>query len=269
MLLHILASVLLALALLLPPAIKWELRLNWVGLWSIFIGLFVGAIAATYFPSQAFSLVGVAIQGAAILVASGAVLAWRFFRDPERSPPDDRRAILSPADGVVIYINEFDRGVSPGGIKGKGRYSLKELTKSDVFSGGGCVIGIGMSFLDVHVNRAPVAGTIEQLSHIPGEFISLKRPEALARNERAFMLIRTAEGHLVGMVQIASRLVRRIVTYVKLHDTVAAGQRIGMIKFGSQVDLILPAEMRASVRCRVGQQVHAGLTPLAICDNQS
>jgi phosphatidylserine decarboxylase len=119
-----------------------------------------------------------------------------------------------------------------------------------------------MSFLDVHVNRSPLSGTIEEARHIPGRFLSLKRPEALTQNERALTVMRVGP-HAVGVVQIASRLVRRIVSYVSPGDTVKVGQRIGMIKFGSQVDLILPTELGAQIQCRVGQQVHAGLTIIA------
>lgn len=252
----------LALLFLLPPAIKWELRLAWVLPWAVAVGGVVGFLAGRFFPA-ARSASGMAAQAGIILLLSALVLAWRFFRDPERKPPIHPHAILSPADGIVLYIHAFERGEIPGGKKDKGHYSLRDFTRSDLFANGGTVIGIGMSFLDVHVNRAPVAGRVEEVRRIPGRFLSLKRPEALTQNERALTVFRTSDGHPVGMVQIASRLVRRIVSYVKPGDMVTAGRRVGMIKFGSQVDVILPTDLNAQIRCSVGRQVYAGLTVLA------
>lgn len=257
-----LAGVVIAAVLLLPPAIKWELRLTWVTPWIVGVGSLVGGVAGAWFPESALSLRGCAIQGMVITVLSGAVLAWRFFRDPERRPPADEQAVLSPADGVILYVNTFEKGQIPGGKKAKGSYSLADFTQTNLFNEGGVVIGIGMSFLDVHVNRSPVTGSVEMVTRIPGRFLSLKRPDALVLNERALTVIRV-DGYPVGIVQIASRLVRRIVSYVNQGQAINAGDRIGMIKFGSQVDLILPSGLHPVIRCRVGQQVYAGLTVIA------
>lgn len=257
-----LMGVAIATALLLPPALKWELRLSWVVPWILAVGAVVGFAAGQLFPEVAGKPTGWIGQGAVILALSGLALAWRFFRDPDRRPPETANAVLSPADGVILYINAFEKGQIPGGRKAKGVYSLADFTKTNLFNNGGVVIGIGMSFLDVHVNRSPVTGRVEAVARIPGRFLSLKRPEALTLNERALIVLRV-DGHPVGIVQIASRLVRRIVSYVQAGQTIKAGERIGMIKFGSQVDLILPAELQAEIRCRAGQQVYAGLTILA------
>lgn len=262
MILSIIVGIGLSLALLLPLALKWELRLAWVLPWALCVGALVGGAAGWWAPQQALSLYGVLLQILVILAASAAALAWRFFRDPERAITDDPRAVVAPADGVVIYINRFEPGQTPRGEKKKGVYSLRDFTQTELFNSGCTVIGIGMSFLDVHVNRSPVTGRVEMIRHIPGKFLSLKRPEALTANERALTVIRVGE-HPVGIVQIASRLVRRIVSYIAEGDQVKAGDRIGMIKFGSQVDLILPDGLNASVVCRKGQQVYAGLTVLA------
>ncbi len=259
----IFVGIVLSLVLLIPPAVKWELRMSWVAPWAVGAGAVIGFLASRVLPFRPISWEGIALQAVAILGLSALVLAWRFFRDPERRSPSQDGVILSPADGIILYVTPFERGETAGGKKGKGCYSLRDFTQSQYFPGGGTVIGIGMSFLDVHVNRAPVSGQVEEVRRIPGRFLSLKRPEALTLNERALTVFRTADGHAVGMVQIASRLVRCIVSYVKKGDVVTAGQRVGMIKFGSQVDLILPAELSARIRCAVGQQVYAGLTVLA------
>lgn len=260
---EVLLGLLVASVLLLPPAIKWELRMKWVIPWILFGGGAVGFLARIVWGAESRSPLGIVWQAIVIGSLSFAILMWRFFRDPERTCPQNPRAILSPADGLILYIHRFEQGAVVGGRKGKGRYSLRDFTQSGLFSDGATVIGIGMSFLDVHVNRAPLAGRVEEIRHIPGRFVSLKRPEAATLNERALTVIRTADGHPVGIVQIASRLVRRIVSYVKVGQDVSAGQRIGMIRFGSQVDLILPDGLRAVIRCSVGQQVYAGVSVLA------
>jgi phosphatidylserine decarboxylase len=251
-----------AALLLGPMAFKWQLRPAWSIPWIVGLGGIVGGIAGTFWGLPVTTWMGAWVQAAILVGASAAAIAWRFYRDPERVPPSDPLAILSPADGVVLYVQRYERGETPGGQKGHGRYSLKDFTGEDIFGDGGVVIGIGMSFLDVHVNRAPIGGRIELVKRIPGEFRSLKRPEALLTNERALIVIRSGSNP-VGIVQIASRLVRQIVSYVREGDTVAAGQRIGMIRFGSQVDLILPSSLRPSVVCQPGQQVYAGGTIVA------
>jgi phosphatidylserine decarboxylase len=125
------------------------------------------------------------------------------------------------------------------------------------------VIGIAMSFLDVHVQRAPIAGRITFQQHIPGRFASLRRPEAVFENERTTTLFERG-GLQVATVQIASRLVRRIVSFVKVGQDVALGQRFGAIRFGSQVDLVLPVVDSVRIVVRPGQRVRAGTTVLAV-----
>ena len=117
-----------------------------------------------------------------------------------------------------------------------------------------------MTPLDVHKNCAPVEGKIVLNKHFDGEFLSLKHEEALRRNQRNTIVIDNPRGK-VGVVQTASRLVRRIVTYKKENDTVSKGEWYGMIKFGSQVDLIIPASCK--VMAAIGQQVYARKTLIA------
>jgi phosphatidylserine decarboxylase len=162
-----------------------------------------------------------------------------------------------------LYVRESQGGLLPVASKNGRRYALQELTKTPLLSGDAVVVGIGLSLLDVHVNRAPVAGRVALVSRFPGRFGSLRRPEMVFENERATMVIEHGRWQ-VAVVLIASRLVRRIVTFVSEGDQVAAGQRLGMIRFGSQVDLVLPAPNDLDVSVRPGDRVRAGESIIAI-----
>jgi phosphatidylserine decarboxylase len=185
-----------------------------------------------------------------------------FYRDPERSSPGDPGAILSPADGHVVYVKRITSGNVPVCSK-KGRdFALEELAGVPGLPQEGYVIGIGMTFLDVHVNRAPIGGRITALRRIPGRFMSLKRPDAVAVNERLSMVL-SGEGVSVAVVLIASRLVRRIVPFVGEGDLLRRGDRIGMIRLGSQVDLVLPLDAVGEPEVKEGDVVRAGVTVIA------
>jgi len=119
-----------------------------------------------------------------------------------------------------------------------------------------------MSFLDVHVIRMPITGRVSVLKQVPGIFMSLKRPEAVARNERLSMLIE-GENVTLAVILIASRLIRRIVPFVSEGDHLQRGERTGMIRLGSQVDVVLPLERIEAVTVSTGDAVVAGVTPIA------
>ncbi|MBT8391672.1 MAG: phosphatidylserine decarboxylase family protein [Ignavibacteria bacterium] len=189
------------------------------------------------------------------------VIAYFFFRDPERNPPNKKNIILSPADGKVIYINEITSGEFPIAVKGKNKIPLSEFTSENFISGKGIQIGIAMSFLHVHVNRSPIDGNIVRIKRVPGLFNSLKHISSLLENERVFTQI-NSERIKLGIVQIASRLVRRIDSYKKENEGVTIGERIGIIKFGSQVDLIID-KADIKILTKVGDEVKAGLSILA------
>jgi phosphatidylserine decarboxylase len=193
---------------------------------------------------------------------AGMLLMWRFFRDPERESPVIDNVIVSPADGKIIYIKRSEDGQVPFSEKNGRKYPLSQFFQTDVLPGKGTLIGISMNFLDVHVNRAPMGGTIEAIRHIRGKFLSLRKEDAIVENERQLTVIDSGRFR-VGVVQIASRLVRKIVTYAKEGQEVRRGQRIGMIRFGSQVDLYIPDTCPTRVNVTVGQKVKAGLSVLA------
>ncbi len=137
--------------------------------------------------------------------------------------------------------------------------------QADVLPQGGFLVGIAMNYLDVHVNRAPIAGRIRLLHHIKGAFLSLKRREAVLENERVLTVIDNGRFQ-IGVVQIASRLVRKIVPYVKEGADLQLGDRLGCIRFGSQVDVVLPHLPNLQVAVRPDMKIKAGVSILATCD---
>ena len=265
-----LAGGLLALAIAAPLAWKWELGVRRVAVavtgLALLSALIVAVIAAAVDLPE---LVRALLVGGMALALAIAILAYRFYRDPNRTPPQvDDDVVLSPADGEVVYVRHSEGGMLPSSTK-KGRdYELVELTKTPLRHEDAIVIGIAMSFLDVHVNRAPIAGRVRLRQHFPGRFGSLGRPEMVYENERATTVIERGDLE-IAMVQIASRLVRQIASYVKVGEEVALGQRVGVIRLGSQVDVVLPARPDLTVNVRAGQRVRAGESVLAVVTSAS
>jgi len=256
-------SVVLALLIIIPLAYKWELNFKVVSISAIIIGLFVGLVisiaAKCFYMALPMKLISSVIL---IILFSVSALLIRFFRDPDRVPPKGQNLILSPADGLVKYIKHIEKGEIP--ISSKGRESVKLSSPlTDIFTDGqGYLIGIGMTFLDVHVTRTPINGKLIYFEHIPGKFYSLKREDSPYTNERVIEIVENDKCK-IGFIQIASRLVRRIVSYVKVGDELDLGQRVGMINFGSQVDIVLPKLQDLKIRVNVGEQVYAGLSIIA------
>jgi phosphatidylserine decarboxylase len=262
LLLAVTAGAAVAVALALSLASKWQLgiRRSAVAL----APMAIVAAAVVIALGQAISLdraLAAALVAGATLVMAGSIVLWRFYRDPERTPPDRPGAILSPADGVVVYVHRSRAGELPVSTKHGRPYVLEELVRTPLRRSDATVVGIALSFLDVHVNRAPIEGTVTVQRRYPGSFASLKDPHSIFTNQRATTVVER-QGLEVAVVLIASRLVRRIVSYVRAGETVLAGQRIGVIRFGSQVDLVMPAN-DARVVVEPGQRVVAGETVVA------
>lgn len=167
-----------------------------------------------------------------------------FFRDPERVTPLRDGLIIAPADGRIIAVGKVS--VPP------------ELGFGDAMR---VRISTCLSPFDVHVNRAPVSGRISRSSYIPGAFLNAAASKASEENERRALVITTPEGQQVGVVQIAGLVSRRIVTFAHEGDSVNVGQRFGLIRFGSRVDLYLPEGVNALVA--PGQRAVAGETVFA------
>lgn len=260
MLVPSLAGCLLALGITVPLAWKWELGVRRVAAATAGLGVVAALAVAVLDVSEP---VRAGLVAALTLLAAFAILAYRFYRDPERTAPETQGdVVISPADGEVIYVRRSEGGLLPRSTKHGRDYELVELTKTPLRADDAYVIGIAMSFLDVHVNRAPIAGKVRLREHFPGRFGSLGRPEMVYENERATTIIERDDIE-VAVVQIASRLVRQIAAYVKVGERVALGQRIGVIRLGSQVDVVLPVRPDVRVEVRAGDRVLAGRSVLA------
>jgi phosphatidylserine decarboxylase len=176
----------------------------------------------------------------ALLATISLVIFTGFFRDPERRSPQGEGVVVSPADGKVVAIKQF------------GRSNTEKA---------GTQVSIFLSPLDVHINRAPIAGKVEQQLYRPGKFHAAYRDKASQDNEQNALTIVGARGERLRVVQIAGVLARRIVCHVKEGDALDMGQRFGLIMFGSRVDLFLPLD--AQIAVSEGQWVRAGETIMA------
>jgi phosphatidylserine decarboxylase len=186
------------------------------------------------------------------------ILAWlmvgvtiwvaAFFRDPIRAVPQGQGLIVSPADGLVTMIQAVE---PPREMTGPGGLDAGPLMRVSIF----------MSVFDVHINRSPITGTIARVVYIAGKFLNASLDKASEENERQHFLVAAPDGTMIGFTQIAGLVARRIVPFVKNGDTVARGQRVGLIRFGSRVDVYLPAG--AAPRVVLGQRAIAGETVLA------
>lgn len=165
-----------------------------------------------------------------------------FFRDPIRVTPRDDSLVIAPADGLVTMIQPV---VPPAELDILGTAPLIRVS-------------IFMSVFDVHVNRTPIQGIIRRVVYISGKFLNADLDKASEENERQHLVVEGKDGRLIGFTQIAGLVARRIVAFVKEGDMVAPGQRIGLIRFGSRVDVFLPADTACQVI--LGQRTIAGET---------
>ena len=164
----------------------------------------------------------------------------QFFRDPPREVPPDPLAVLSPADGRIVWVG-----------KSEDPYLKREALKISVF----------MNVFNVHSNRSPVDGAVRERWYFPGGFLNAALDKASLDNERNALWLHTPEGRDVTCVQIAGLIARRILCYVEAGATLARGQRFGFIRFGSRVDLYLPPD--AQPKAAIGEKVYASETVLA------
>ena len=178
------------------------------------------------------------------LLTAGVTL---FFRDPDRTPDahpvEDPDVVLAPADGMVMFVGPAQVGVSPEG----------EWQQVSIF----------LSLLDVHINRTPFGGRVTEVSHQPGRFLAAYRAESATKNERTEITVeRLVDGQLRQVVfrQLVGQLARRIVTRVRPGDVIATGERIGLMKFGSRMDVFVPPQVVLEVS--KGRRAVAGETVL-------
>ena len=174
-----------------------------------------------------------------------------FFRDPIRTTPKGEGLVIAPADGMVTMIALVP---PPSELAGEDGLGETPMTRISIF----------MSPFDVHINRTPIAGTIRQVVYISGKFLSADLDKASEENERQHIVVEGRSGRRIGFTQIAGMVARRIVPFVKPGDMVATGQRIGLIRFGSRVDVYLPDDVAPQVI--LGQRSVAGETVLGRTD---
>ena len=181
------------------------------------------------------------------------VFVLAFFRDPLRVVPQGPGLVIAPADGLVTLIQQVapPRELTMDDGSGTPALSGAVVTRVSIF----------MSVFDVHINRAPVGGTVRRVIYIPGKFLNADLDKASEENERQHILVDDGNGLMVGFTQIAGLVARRIIPFVKPGDIIAVGQRVGLIRFGSRVDVYLPAGSDCLVL--LGQKVVAGETVLA------
>lgn len=199
-----------------------------------FIAIFAVVTVVLFFIEEALGWLGVILT----------IWCYYFFRDPPRVTPLREGLVISPADGVVSLIE----AVAPPAELGMGD---EALTRVSVF----------MNVFNCHVNRAPVAGSIETIAYRPGKFLNASLDKASEDNERNGLVLRLDDGRLVGVVQIAGLVARRIVCEVAQGQALATGERFGMIRFGSRLDVYLPKGVSPLVP--VGQTMVAGETVIA------
>ncbi len=190
-------------------------------------------------------LFGSAVLGLAILPAGGWLLlaltgfVAYFFRDPERAIPRNPGLLLAPADGKIVAVNPL---------------------QNDPEQPSGTLVSIFLSVFDVHINRAPMSGTVLDVRYQPGKFLPAFRADASAMNEQNLVTLQAGDTRVI-VKQIAGILARRIVCRVQAGDTLRAGERFGLIRFGSRVDILIPYEF--AVHARPGQRVRGGESILA------
>lgn len=169
-----------------------------------------------------------------------AIFVLQFFRDPSRSGSTEPRAVISPADGRIVVVEET-----------QDPYADRKALKISVF----------MNVFNVHSNRSPVDGEVLMTQYFPGKFFNAALDKASLENERNAMVLRTPAGHIVTAVQVAGLVAKRILCYTKQGETLYRGQRYGFIRFGSRVDVYLPLGSRP--RVAIGDKVSATTTVLA------
>ena len=202
----------------------------------------------------------IAVEGYPFIIVAGfvtlvfALLSWKliafatfcltlfityFFRNPERVLPDGENAVVAPADGVIIYLGES-----------REQHLNAEMTKISIF----------MSVFNVHINRSPISGRVIETFYTRGKFLDVRDERATFENERAGLVLESPAGTRIAVVQVAGLIARRIVCYLHKEDTVKRGERYGLIRFGSRLDVYLPRDTDICVAS--GDKTVAGETVL-------
>ncbi len=200
-----------------------------------FVAIFAGVTLALFWLWEPLGWLGVGLT----------IWCYYFFRDPKRAVPQNAGLLVSPADGIVSLI---ERAVPPPELG----FGPEALARVSVF----------MSVFNCHVNRAPIAGRITAVAYRPGTFVNASLDKASEDNERNALAIEMADGRKIAVVQIAGLVARRIMCWKKAGDVVRTGERFGLIRFGSRLDVYLPEGVQPQVT--LGQTMVAGETVIAL-----
>ena len=201
------------------------------GKWAILIIAAVTLATAVWCPARWAAAIPFALL----------VFIFSFFRDPERKISPDPRDIIAPADGKVVEV--------------------RPVSSAPYLGGEAQMVAIFLSVFNVHVQRSPVAGTVKFVQYQPGKFLDARHPECGVQNEARVVGLEMADGFRCAVRQVAGLIARRIVGWSGEGATLAKGERIGMIRFGSRVELYLPLDVE--VTAKVGDVVQGGATILA------
>ena len=207
--------------------------------------LLITGIVTLCFWLLGWEIAGWLMLGLTIWVAA-------FFRDPVRVTPTSADLVIAPADGLITQIAEVPPPPEIAGADGLGDTPMLRVS-------------MFMSVFDVHINRTPVAGTLRKIVYIPGKFVNADLDKASEENERQHFVVERGDGVRIGFTQIAGLVARRILPFVSMGQDVATGQRVGLIRFGSRVDVFLPAGTTPQVL--LGQRTLAGETVIARIGN--
>jgi len=199
--------------------------------------IIITGLIVVLFATLAFYYDSIVWEVLAILLTGIFIFHFFFFRDPDRKTPQQDNLIIAPADGTIINIAEVDEN----------EYFKEKVQRVSIF----------MSVFNVHVNRIPWAGEVEYLDYAKGRFKAAFAPDAPEVNERTIIGIKSENGRLM-FKQIAGLIARRIVYHIKEGDTVKRGQRFGLIKYGSRVDLYFPLSVKLNVKLK--DKVKSGST---------
>jgi phosphatidylserine decarboxylase len=205
---------------------------------STIIVVFVFSILAGYAVSFGPAFLGYIVYPLLVLLCG---LILYFFRDPDRIPPEEENVVISPADGKIVLVQPAEEN----------EYVKEPVTQISIF----------LSPLDVHVNRNPVSGDLEYVKYFPGKYLMAWEDHASEMNERAHFGVKHPSGTKMMFKQITGFLARRIVYHIKEGDKLKAGERFGIMKFGSRMDLLLPGKMEIIVK--KGDRTVAGETIIA------
>jgi phosphatidylserine decarboxylase len=222
---------------------QWRGRLGFarMGLAELIISSLLLGLLMSAFATGAIFLHWSLWIGCVAVAVTWMEIVW-FFRDPERTIPTDPQALVSPADGTVTNV--------------------EEVIDPDFPASRALRISIFLSIFNVHVNRLPRDGRVVAVRYFPGEFLDARHVQSAQRNEQLWIDLEEPSGRLIRVKQISGAIARRIVCWLKLGEDVKKGERLGMIKFGSRTDVLVPAGNVSEVLVKVGDKVRGGATIL-------